>query len=306
MLVDQPDLRQIRTFLAVADELNFTRAAERLHLAQQAVSAQIRTLEADLGVRLLDRTSRRVTLTSAGRTFRDGARTALRALDETTQRTREVAQGIRGQVRAAHTTAVAWRLLPATVDALKATAPGLAFDSSESVPVDILDALRNGRIDLALGVEILPCGRGLTSRVVWREPWLIGVPADDPLAREDVISLADLADRDWVNWPRETHPGYWKALHAVTAQAGFTPRVQPARIGIADYVRAINAGAVGLAPASTLAHPLPGVVIRPSALATLATHAVVWNTAAPPAALDHVLAALTEAAHVLAGRPEDG
>jgi DNA-binding transcriptional LysR family regulator len=304
-VVNQPDPRLLKTFLVVAEELSFTRAAGRLHLVQQSVSAQIRALESQMGIRLFDRTTRQVSLTPAGLVLRDRAREAVLALDEAVLQAQGTARGSTGVVKAGHSTAAGWQLLPAVVGVLERTSPGLVLDSAEHTPVDLLDALRKGTIEVGVGLEILPCGSGLEGRKVWCEPWYVAVSEQHSLARNPSIKLTDLAHADWINWPRETHPGYWNALHAMTADAGFTPAVRPARIGIADYIRTIGNGAVGIGPASTHSHPLPGVVIVPIDPAPApAAYAVVWNASARPASLDRILTAFAETAAVLAAEAQ--
>jgi DNA-binding transcriptional LysR family regulator len=293
--VNPTDPRLLRTFLAVADELNFTRAARRLHLTQQAVSAQVRALEAAVGVRLLERTTRSVTLTPAGKALRDGAVAGFGVLDDAVEQAREVGQGLRGVVRAGHTTGAGFRLVPAAVAELRRTAPGLELDSIQCMPIELAEAIRSGRLDLGIGLEIQDCGPGLRSQVVWTERWMVGIPPTDPLVRADTaaVRLADLTDRRWINWPRDTHPGYWDALHDLTAAAGFTPRVETARIGLADFLEAAATGAIHLLPASCRVHPLPGWVILPIEPAAPARYAAVWPADRPVPGLDQILTALT-------------
>jgi DNA-binding transcriptional LysR family regulator len=124
---------------------------------------------------------------------------------------------------------------------------------------------------------------------------MVGIPPTDPLAAAGSVRLADLADRRWINWPRDTHPGYWDALHTLAAAAGFTPRVETARIGLADFLEAAGTGAIHLIPTSCLAHPLPGWVILPIEPEATARYAAVWPTDRPVPGLDQILTALASA-----------
>src|SRR4051794_28304457 len=185
------ELRALRYFVTVADELHFDRAADRLHIAQPAVSRQIARLERELGVRLFDRSPRRVRLTGAGQRVLDAAREALAAAD----RVRVVAREQAGVMRIGTGTGQFTARLERGIDALREQAPG--FDV---VLVDLpltarLNALRQGEIDLALarggraapGVRVLP---------TWTESLFAVVSARHPAAGHAVVGVAELAGGD--------------------------------------------------------------------------------------------------------------
>src|SRR3954470_17679382 len=145
-----PDLRQLRTFVAVAEELNFTRAAERLHLAQQAVSKSVRQLEDELGVPLLERTTRDVRLTAAGAALLESGRDALAAADAAFTRARDVGRGLAGTVRVGLTPAVGPAVHEELVHVLRDGAPELGVSAVEVRPRDVVRLLREREVDLVL------------------------------------------------------------------------------------------------------------------------------------------------------------
>jgi DNA-binding transcriptional LysR family regulator len=197
------DLRQIVYVEAVARNANFTRAAAELHVAQPALSVAIRRLEAELGVRLFERTSRRVSLTSAGTAFLDRAARVSREVEALAQEMRQYAGGTRGRLRLS-----AWyHIEPDLVEFMREfiAANPLVDVLIQELPVpEALDALRVGDIDLA-AVLLLPGGdlAALEHVVLRTEPCVLGVSVNDPLASRETLILADLTDTPFV----VTRPG---------------------------------------------------------------------------------------------------
>ena len=141
------ELRQFRYFVAVAEELHFTRAAERLHIAQQPLSAAIARLETQLGVRLLDRTSRRVSLTEAGQAFLEAARSALRAADVAVDTALTAASGVAGEVSIGLWSG-AWYGLGDLFTELRERYPGLKLHVRQQSSLPLVDAVRRGELDV--------------------------------------------------------------------------------------------------------------------------------------------------------------
>ncbi|SFW78061.1 LysR family transcriptional regulator [Amycolatopsis australiensis] len=182
------ELRTLRYFVMVADELHFGRAAERLHIAQPAVSRQIARLERELGVRLFDRTPRRVGLTAAGHRVLDAAREALAAAD----RVRVVAREQAGVLRIGTGTGQFTARLERGIDALREQAPAFDVVLVDLPPAARLNALRQGELDLALvrGVRAAPGVRVLPS---WTEPLFAVVSARHAAAGRAAVGVAELA-----------------------------------------------------------------------------------------------------------------
>ncbi|HVV13643.1 LysR family transcriptional regulator [Amycolatopsis sp.] len=213
------ELRALRYFVTVAEELHFGRAAARLHIAQPAVSQQIARLERELGVRLLDRSPRRVRLTGAGRRVLDAARETLAAAENV----RLVAGKTTGTVRIGSAGGLTTRLERA-IDALREHQPGF-----EVILVDLpvtarLDALRRGELDLAVARAVRRAP-GVRVRPAWSEPLLAVVSARHPAAERDAVALATMAASALRFPARECDPPLHDAVEDAFREAGVTPRL---------------------------------------------------------------------------------
>jgi DNA-binding transcriptional LysR family regulator len=219
-----PDLRQMRYVVEVARERGFSRAAVTLHVAQQAVSQQVKVVEEALGVQLFERTNRGVDLTAAGEAFVQEARRALNAADRVGQRAQAAARGEVGALRLAYTLATVYETLPALIDALAGEHPELKVRPREVFAEDIERLLGDERVDLALAPHV---GRrtGLDQHPVRREPFVAAVGEDHPLAAEQHVPVAALADETVELWPHTMSPGYYDAVVAACRDAGFEPRL---------------------------------------------------------------------------------
>jgi DNA-binding transcriptional LysR family regulator len=181
------DLRKLRYFVTLADELHFGRAAQRLFIAQPVLSRQIRALEREVGVTLLDRTSRRVGLTPAGAQLHDDARNLLASAAGVTRRAHEAARGLE---RVVVGFAPGLRVAPA-VAAFGTIAPGVAVELLELVWYEGADAVRDGRVDVAV-VRDPADTDGLVTRELGTEPKVAVIPAGHRLAAKRHVRLADL------------------------------------------------------------------------------------------------------------------
>jgi DNA-binding transcriptional LysR family regulator len=219
------ELRHLRYFIAVAEELNFSRAAERLHMAQPPLSAAIRRLERDLGVDLFVRTTREVRLTDAGRAFLDGARRTLADADRAAEDAKRAAAGELGRLRIAFSWSARFETLPALGRAFRATHPDVEVLAQEMWNARMPPAFRNGSIDIALSLcpEI---AAELEVAPIRQEGLVALLPETHPLAREEAIPLAELADEEFIVFPREIAPRLYDAFVAIFRRAGFEPRVR--------------------------------------------------------------------------------
>jgi DNA-binding transcriptional LysR family regulator len=255
-----PELRHLRYFAAVAEELNFSRAAERLHMAQPPLSAAIRQLEGELGVDLFTRTSREVKLTDAGRAFLDGARRTLAEADRAVEDAKRAGAGELGRLRIGYSWSVRFQTLPALGRAFSTSHPGVELLAQHMWNAQMAPALANGSIDVAISLcpEIVS---GLELTPIRREPLLVLLPSSHPLAGEQSISLPSLADEEFILFPREIGPRLYDAFMAIFRGAGFEPRLRNESfhtgwdIGILTDVRA-----VALAPESVAAALPEGIV----------------------------------------------
>ena len=252
------ELRQLRYFVAVAEELNFTRAAERLHIAQQPLSAAIARLEHQLGGRLFDRTTRRVTLTDIGVALLEPARAALQAADTAVATARAVATGEAGDVSIG-LSAGAWYGLGELFEALRERHPGLRLHVHQQSTRPLVDAVRGGRLDLAVGL----CVRvpdDLEARRLKDEPVVLVLAADHPLAGRATATLDDVRDEPFALDDPAEGPDYNAAVIELCARSGFTPATRELQTHHDAWERAIAAGdCVGLTTRSSAHATHPGV-----------------------------------------------
>ncbi|MFL5912109.1 MAG: LysR family transcriptional regulator [Gaiellaceae bacterium] len=222
----QPELRLIRYFVAVAEEGNFTRAAERLHIAQPPLSVAVRQLEEQLGVALLDRSSRRVRLTAAGEQLLEQGRELLAHADSVVGGVQAVERSPSGLLRAGLSPAARYGLAPQLLERWSTAAPGVMRHTREDTTAALLRDVREGRLDLA--VAFCPADlEGLASAVVRDEPAVIHVRDDHPLAGREHVALDELAEETLLVAGGKDSPGYSAAVLGACRAAGFEPRTRP-------------------------------------------------------------------------------
>ncbi len=257
-----PELRQLRYVIEVARQRSFTRAAEQLHVAQQALSQQVKAVEDLIGVQLFERGNRGVEVTAAGAVFVQEARRIVNGVDRVVARTQAAARGETGTVRVAYTLSTAYETLPALIDELRAGAPDLRVAQVEMLAADLVPALLEGRQDVALCPR-MTVPASIDRLEIRREPFVAALGDSHPLAGRERIGLSELAEDDFALWPREVTPGYHDAVLAACREAGFEPRLGEPVSG-ATIWGAIGAGrGVGLVVGS-LAEQLPrGIALVP-------------------------------------------
>jgi DNA-binding transcriptional LysR family regulator len=215
-----PDLRHLRAFVAVAEEGGFTRAALRLHLAQQAVSKSVAQLERELGTELLERTSREVRLTDAGAALLADGRAVLDAADAAFARARDHGRGLTGSVAVGTTPAVGTAVLDRMALRLREDAPGLSIAVRDVRPGEIAEALRGRRVDVVLA-RSAPDGAGLTVATLAPTPAVLVVPAGHRLATAGHAPLAAVDGERLLAWSPPGTP-YTDLLTGLCRAAGAT------------------------------------------------------------------------------------
>jgi DNA-binding transcriptional LysR family regulator len=258
------ELRHLRYFVAVAEERHFGRAAERLHMAQPPLSQQIRRLEAELGVTLLRRTTRRVDLTDAGAAYLQRAREILAAVDEAGVEAQLVDAGLSGRLSVGCVGSATYSLLPALARTLREQRPGLdiTFRGEMLVP-DQVSALQAGEIDLALlrpPVE----EPGVTVRHLRTERLIVVLPEGHRFARRRRLRVPDLRDQDLVLHPSRGRSTMHGLVVALCREHGFSPRVRH-EVGETSTLLTFVAAGLGLAvvPETVAALGVPGTLHRP-------------------------------------------
>ncbi|HUA05363.1 MAG TPA: LysR substrate-binding domain-containing protein [Solirubrobacteraceae bacterium] len=258
------ELRQLRYFVAVAEELHFRRAAERLHISQPPLSQQIRALEDELGFALLERTRRRVQLTPAGEAFLRDARAILAELDGAVSTARRIDAGQTGRLRIGFVGSALLSTVPGTVERFRSSRPGVAIELRERSTVDQLRAVSAGVIDVGLVRPPIEDEAGVRAQTVLRERTVAALPAGHALASSNRVSMRRLAAEPLVLFPRAQAPGFHDLLIDALAGAGTGPRVIQYAPEMLTIIGLVAAGTgVSLVPASVSRLALDGVAYRP-------------------------------------------
>jgi DNA-binding transcriptional LysR family regulator len=287
-----PDLRQLRTFVALAEELSFTRAAERLFVGQQAVSKSVRQLERELGVELVERTTHDVLLTAAGAALLEAGRPALAAADAAFAAAREAGQGLTGTIRVGVSPAVSPLDRQEVVDVLRRGAPDVSVSLLEVRPRDVRRLLRARELDLVLA-RTSDDAPDVDSAALRPTPAVLCVPAGHRLAGGDPVGLAQLDGERLLTWsPRGT--AFTDLLLTRLAAAGAQVEPVESRVtGSTGLAELADRDAVALMPAGWP----PGDDVAQVALADDVTLPllVLWPTGAPSAAVRRVREGMTRA-----------
>lgn len=219
------ELRHLKYFVAVAEELHFGRAALRLHISQPPLSQQIKSLEDELGTGLFIRTSRKVELTPAGKALVTRARAMLAMAQAAKDEVGRVAAGLEGVLRLGFVTPAMDGPLPGLIARYRREKPGVRFELKEASSLDQLEGLRSGELDLAV---LRGHGRklhGLASKPFMRETYVLALPKDHPLAREKRLGLAALHGQPFIFFSRAQGPELYDQIMAAFARAGSTPLI---------------------------------------------------------------------------------
>ncbi|MGO4394260.1 LysR family transcriptional regulator [Variovorax sp. M-6] len=219
------DLRHLRSFLAVAQEKNFTRAANRLHMAQPPLSQRIRQLEAELDVQLFDRCTRRVELTHAGKTFYEAVESVLSQLDLAVEACRRADRGETGLLRMGYSGRASHLLLPRLMVAFRTRFPQVVLDLVGPLPTgDLRAGLLDDQLDVVLCFLPLT-DPGIACRSFAPTEFVLVLPTSHPLAGQEEVALAELIDDPFVGYPSNKGYRLRDAMDAECARAGFKPRV---------------------------------------------------------------------------------
>jgi DNA-binding transcriptional LysR family regulator len=255
------ELRHLRYFAAVAEELNFTRAAARLNIAQPALSQQIRQLETRLGTALFARVPR-VALTRAGAAFLPAARRALAQVRQAAVIAERVGAGHRAVLHIGLTSGGSMSRFPQVVREFMELHSDIAVRLSEMHSTDQIEALRSGALDVGIVREAV-IDQPFTTREILREPLRVVLPARHPLAAQRSVALADCADEPFILFPRSGAPTMFDQIANMCREAGFTPRVETEAHEWHTIAALVAAGfGISIAPASVTALRVRGSVVR--------------------------------------------
>jgi DNA-binding transcriptional LysR family regulator len=259
------ELRHLRYFIAVAEELHFGRAAERLNIAQPPLSRQIRDLERELGTPLLERGARAVTLTPAGRAFLPEARLTIAQAERAQRTAQRAARGETGRLRVGFVdSATHSGILPEVLGFFRMHLPSIGLSLFEMEPAQQAEALRDGRIDLGI-VQSAPADaeRWLRVERVHSDRLIAALASGHRLAKRRRLTLADLADEPFIFLPRPVAPALHDEIIARCRAVRFSPRIVQEATAWHTIVGLVGAG-VGLSfvPRSLRELRHPGVVYR--------------------------------------------
>jgi DNA-binding transcriptional LysR family regulator len=255
------ELRQIRSFLSIAETLHFGRTAELIHLSQPALSLQIRALEEEVGVRLFERNRRKTTLTAAGLAFRDDAAAALSRLDQAIRRARLAANGKLGLLRIGFISTVGTEIVPNIVRQFGELNPEVEFSLRAITTADQVQMLETGSLDI--GFFRLPIGAhsALDVVTVHREPFVLVVPASHKLAKRKRVRLSEVSDQNFVMYERNYAPGFHDLIVGMLRDARIVPNVSQTAAEISTLISLVAAHmGIAILPASAVEHRAASVI----------------------------------------------
>ena len=279
------ELRHVRYFVAVAEELSFTRGAERLRIAQPSLTRQIKGLEEELGAHLFDRTKKRVKLTKQGECLLAGAKRLLGESEEIIQSVRDVGRQ-NGSIRIGYIPNPFHRLLPASIRAFEQKFPAIAVKLFGMKAADQLRAVAEGKIDIAfVGISGPIDDPGLQHRVIASYPAVALLARKHHRGSKPAIKLKDLESRFFIIISEDSYPGYVRWLNSTCERAGFTPKILEIVDNESLLIQAVRSElGVAILPEQIRNVPHANVLVRNLAPPILIDSAVVWkkDNLAPP------------------------
>ena len=257
------DIRRLRLFVAVAEELHFGRAAARAGMAQPPFSQQIRLLERDFGVQLLFRTSRRVSLTPAGEELLRSAHDLIAQRDNIIERVRRTASGDAGTLRIGFAASSAIGILPAIVRQVRDQLPDVILHLDDRDGTDIGSAIHRGTLDVGIVREPFEF-KNLVSNALHREPFVAVLPAVHLLGERQEVTPGELAGSPFILFPRAASPGLHDTIIGLCIAAGFSPVIVQEANAWLSVLGLVESGlGITIAPASASRICPPGVVCVP-------------------------------------------
>jgi DNA-binding transcriptional LysR family regulator len=281
------ELRHIEAFITVAEELNFRRAAERLHIAQPPLSQQIKRLERDVGAMLLYRTTRHVALTPAGEAFLPEARRAVRGVQAARRAAADAAEGRTGILRLGFSGPASYEVLTLLTRLYRQQRPEVRLDVVGPVyGRDVIEKFNRGKIDASL-VRLPVQGSGIAVREILRQEMAVALPADHALANSSHVELFDLRDEPVVSYPADRGLEIPSVVENAFLERGLRPRYIQSAPDAHSIMSLVGAGAgIGFVPFAVGHINLPGVVLLPVPEVPPLPLALAWGE-------DHTNAALS-------------
>jgi DNA-binding transcriptional LysR family regulator len=287
-----PELRQLKQFIAVAEELHFGRAAQRLNMTQPPLSQSVQNLEATLGVALFVRTTRQIALTEAGQALLPEARRILAQAENLAPMLQEVVAGTAGTLRLAFISIADYSILPRTLKAYREAFPGIRIELHEATTDRQLSMLQEGEIDAGLLIPPVPAHLQsmISYQTVRTEPLILAAP-DSMTLPAGGVSLQDIAGAPLILFPRKIAAALHDTILSFYREHGLTPVIAQEAIQMQTIIGLVAAGmGVALVPQAVANLQRPGVVYhRLRIAAPLVETGVAWRKDMPAPALQHFL-----------------
>lgn len=273
------ELRHLRYFITVAEELHFGRAAQRLHIAQPPLSQQIRQLEAEIGVLLFHRTKRSVELTDAGQIFLEEAQQVFIQVAQAVQAAQRASRGEVGKLVISFVSSAAYNVLPKTLQAFRASFPDVNLSLHELTTDKQLQGLRDGWIDVGFLRPPIEDDT-LNLATIFQESLVVALPESHPFAQQQKVSLKTLVNELFILFPRQLGPKLYDQIVSLCQQSGFSPKVVQEAIQMQTIVSLVAAEiGIALVPASLQNLQRTGVIYRTIQEVTpKAEIAVIWRS----------------------------
>lgn len=273
------DLRRLRHFNALAETLNFSRAAERLHIAQPALSVSIQKLETELGTRLFVRTSTGVLLTAAGKTALIDARRLLYHGEQLQRSVRAAAEGTGGRLRIAFVGTAIYRLIPELIPGFRIEYPDVQLVLTEATSVAIIRMLNEEALDLGIVRTPLLQAHCASLRTLQRDRLVPALPRGHPLGQRDVIHLSELANEPFIMYSSSEGAGLRACAMMACESAGFAPNVTQEATQVPTVLALVESGlGVALVPEVMRGYHVPNVAYPaiPDAATPETTLSLAW------------------------------
>jgi DNA-binding transcriptional LysR family regulator len=264
------DYRQLRYFIAVAEELSFSRAARRLNISQPPLSIQIKAIEVEVGTALFSRNRRRVELTPAGEVLLENARRAVKQLEQTTEAVRRAGRGEAGTIRLAFTSSVPMReAFARMLRTFRGRHPDVQIELQHMGTGCQFAALSNDQIDFGIlrPPTALQQNRNIKLMPLWRDRSRLFLPSNHPLAKSTApVEMAELVDQPFVGVEPRVNCGMHEHLMTLCGVAGFSPRIEQEARELNTVLSLVSAGlGIAVLPECYVCMAMPGVASRPIA-----------------------------------------
>jgi len=257
------ELRHLHYFIAVAEELHFSRAAERLCISQPPLSQQIRDLEDELGVKLFERTKRYVQLTEAGKVFLERSYLVLAQLEQAIEVTQRIGRGEVGRVAIGFVDSATYTVLPDILKVFREQFPAVELRLHELTTAQQIHALHHNQIDVGV-VRSAIIEPGLSTECVLQESLVLALPQTHPLSAHVKVSVSTLADEFFILFPAKLGPVFYEQIIQICQQAGFRPKVTQEAVQMQTIIGLVAAGlGIAFVPASLQNFHRSGVIYRP-------------------------------------------